>query len=297
MSPTLPLLASCLIAGCAIDVADSTESAETTEYTDEPRISPNGVSLTALRVPTAAGVTVAGIAPVGISAAGASIGIAATGAPLAGSAIVGSRWTGHLSDGGTLTLRLDAAIQGVAPNDDVWSYRVSALSGSTWVPACVDAAGVAALAESVRGTWSFAQGVACGGAYHGSASDFTIACRGSAVSKCIEFGFKPWNGLTLDLVACTRAMRADFCGDGRAYTVDGTMVNIFDVSGILPDGVAWAPEAEWTPNGASCVSSAAGTRFSQTVQQTPSCYPTTLPANTSCGSGQLGRIITELPPR
>lgn len=297
MSPTFSLLASCLLAGCAITADDPGYTDDTTEYTDVPRISPNGVNLTAIRLPTAAGITLNGIAPVGISSTGASIGIAATGAPLAGSAIVGSRWTGHLSDGGTLTLRLDAAIQGVAPNDDVWSYRVSLLSGSSWIPACVDAAGTAALAESVRGTWSFAQGVAGGGAYHGSASDFTIACRGSAVSKCIEFGFKPWNGLDRDLASCTRAMRADFCGDGRAYTVDGTMVNIFDVTGLLPDGVAWAAEAEWTPNGASCVSSAAGTRFSQTGQPTPGCFPSTLPTTTTCGSGQVGRIITELPPR
>lgn len=280
-----------------MDAVDSTDYADSTDYTDETRISPNGVTLTAFKVPSGTTVTVNGIAPVGVAANGSSISIAATGAPLSGSGLVGSRWTGHLSDGGTLTLRIDAAVQGVAPNTDVWSYRVSALSGSSWLPVCVDTTGAPDLAESVRGTWSFAQGVAGGGAYNAGASDFTIACRGSAVSKCIEFGYKPWAGLERDLAACTRAMRAEFCGDGKPYTVDGTMVNIYDVSGILPDGVAWVAEAEWTPSGASCISTAAATRFSQTVHETPWCFPQTLPTSATCGTGQLGRIITELPAR
>jgi len=258
------------------------------------------VALTSIRLDGLAGadgVVLNGISPTGIAANGAPISIATSGPPLAGAALVGSRWTGHLSDGRTLMLRIDAAAQGSSPNDDLWSYQVSALTGTTWWPVCRDAAGAPGFADSVHGTWNLAQGVPGGGAYHPTDSDFTLACRGSAVSKCIELGYKPWSGAGRPLAACTRAMRAEFCGDGRPFTVDGTLVNIYDIGGVLPDGVAWAVEAEWTADGAGCVSDRESTRFWQTVHQTPWCYLQTFTTRNSCGAGDFGEVITELPPR
>jgi hypothetical protein len=137
-----------------------------------------------------------------------------------------------------------------------------------------------------------------GGSYDAGTADFTIACRGSAIAKCVELGYKPWLGNTRELAACVRALRADYCGDGTPYTVNGTIVNIYDDVGAQPDGIAWTPEAEWTPDGASCVSRRRNTRFAQVAHEIPWCFPHSLKPERSCGAGFSGgaTIITELPP-
>lgn len=292
MSRTLALLTPCFFVGCAVHD-------ESPIYTDTQRISPNGNSLTGITLDARhpASVTLNGVAPTGVAASGRPISIAAEGPPLSGAALVGSRWTGHLSDGSNLTLRIDAAAQGAGVNDDIWSYQVSALAGTTWRPVCLDAIGNAGFADSVRGTWNLAQGVPGGGAFHPRASDFTFACRGSAAAKCVELGYKPWDGAERELATCVRALRADFCGDGKSYTVDGTLVNIYDTDGMLPDSVAWTVEAEWTPEGARCVSSKDATRFAQAAHETPGCFLRSFKTASSCGNGRRGGIITELPPR
>ena len=49
-------------------------------------------------------------------------------------------------------------------------------------------------------------------------------------------------------------LRGDYCGDGTATTRDGTPVDVWDnVSIQTDDAPMWDFEAEWTPNGASCV--------------------------------------------
>ena len=142
------------------------------------------------------------------------------------------------------------------------------------------------------------EGVSGGGSYNAATTDFTIGCKGSAIAKCLELGYKPWTGHANELAACTRAFRGDYCGDGTAYTVDGTIVNMYDVSGIQPDDTAWEAEAEWTPAGASCVSKKKETRFDQQVNQKPSCFPHSLKPKKSCGTAFAGAvvIITELTP-
>lgn len=287
MSRTLALLTPWIIAGCAVD-GDSIAN------TDEARISPNGTSLNGVALTGHPGATLTGVAPTGVAANGVPIRMMTNGAPLSGKAFIGSKWTGHLSDGSSIALRVDAAVQGAS--SDVWSYRVAALVGSTWRPLCVDAAGNPGLADSVTGTWNYAEGVAGGGAYHPSSGDFTLACRGSAIAKCVELGYKPWTGDAKALAACTRAIRADFCGDGTSFTIDGTTINVYDVEGIVPDGVGWQAEAEWTASGASCVSGRDSTRFWQTVHETPACLGHALKVKSTCGSGELGTVITELPP-
>lgn len=82
-----------------------------------------------------------------------------------------------------------------------------------------------------------------------------FACLGSTVAKCIDYGYDPWSPRTFDLHrACVRMLRADYCGDGRSFTEDGTLIGINDPSGIQTDaGQALATEAVWGPNGAVCV--------------------------------------------
>jgi len=288
MLRTFPLIASLFIGSCAVDE-------DPPELVDQARISPNGTSANGVT----AGIKLTGVAPTGLRPNGTSISIAATGAPLTGPAFVGTTWTGHVASAPNVTLRVDDATQGVGGSADLWSYRISVSIGGTWRPLCVDATGAVIPAETVRGTWNLGEGVPGGGAYTATTTDFTVACRHSAISKCLEFGYTPWTKQTRALASCVRALRADYCGDGKSYTVNGTIVNIFDAGGIQPDDAWWTPEAEWTPNGASCVSKEQRTRFFQAAHVRPSCFPSPLAPKNSCGTGFSGEtaIITELPPR
>jgi len=295
MSRTLALVASWFIGGCVVN-ADSFALATTTQNGLSPNgLSPNGLSPNGL---SPNGVALNGLSPNGLSPNGTEIGISGTGPPLNGANLVGSTWTGHLSDGTTVALHIDDAMQGTGANTDVWSYRMSASTDGTWRPLCLDPAGSPSFADSVRGSWNLAQGVPGGGSYDADTADFTIACRGSAIAKCVELGFKPWNGYVRELAACVRALRADYCGDGTPYTVNGTMVNIYDDAGLQPDGIAWDAEAEWTPGGARCVSKKKETRFYQAADETPWCFPNALKPENSCGAGFHDdvAIITELAP-
>jgi hypothetical protein len=253
---------------------------------------PNGTSLN--------GTSLTGVALFGSNPNGQSLGIAATGAPLSGTDIVGSTWTGQLADGRSAVLRLDAVSQGSGANADVWSYLVSASIDGAWHSLCSPSTtGDPVYADSVRGTWNVAQGVPGGGSYNADAAGFTLACRGSSIAKCVELGYKPWTGHTSALATCVRAMRADYCGDGTPYTVNGTLINLYDRDGILRDNLTWDVEAEWTPEGATCVSRKKASRFDQVASERPSCFPHALKPKNWCGEGFSGGavIITELAPR
>jgi hypothetical protein len=292
MSRTI-FLVTLVMSGCV--VTEASINSDEQDY-----LSPNGTSadgvITNYLSPngTATGARLLGVSPVAIARDGTQIKASPAG-PMFGD-LTGSRWTGYVTGNTTITLRIDDSRPGTTGNLDLWSYRVStSYDGNTWHSLCAD--GV--YAESVHGTWNRNEGVPGGGAYDASAANFTIACRGSAIPKCLEMGFKPWAGRATELAACVRAVRADYCGDGTSYTVDGTMINLYDRGGVLADGLAWIPEAEWTPAGASCVSSQPQTRFDQVAHVTPWCFPAALKPKNSCGSGFASgaTIITELPAR
>ncbi len=88
----------------------------------------------------------------------------------------------------------------------------------------------------------------------------TFACTNSPLAKCVRWGYKPWktvNGVSLrdHHLACVRMIRADYCGDGRPHTRDGTLIDVYDRLGIQkrveqPDMVF---EAAWGPGGATYV--------------------------------------------
>jgi hypothetical protein len=85
----------------------------------------------------------------------------------------------------------------------------------------------------------------------------TFACTNGVLAKCVRFGYKPWKtvqGRSLRDFhqACTRMVRADYCGNGRAHTKDGTAIDIYDRLSIQTrtptSGMVF--EAAWSPDGA-----------------------------------------------
>jgi hypothetical protein len=299
MSRTLPLITSLwFIGGCAVseDILALTDQAVSTPNGLNPNgLNPNGLNPNGLN-PN--GDSMNGLDPHGLDADGTTIGIAVSGAPLVGAGVVGSTWTANLSDGTTVALRIDDAMQLGGPNTDMWSYLMSVSADGTWRPLCLDPANNPIFADTMAGTWNLGVGVPGGGSYNAAGAGFSVACHGSAIAKCVELGYKPWAGHDRELASCVRALRADYCGDGTPYTVNGTIVNIYDGGGIQTDDAVWDAEAEWTPEGATCVSRRKRTRFYQDAHETPWCFPQTLKPKKSCGTGFSNGavIITELPP-
>ncbi|CAN5732533.1 hypothetical protein BH11MYX1_BH11MYX1_14500 [soil metagenome] len=267
-----------LLAGCIGD--DTSAEGEVSQNV----IAPNGVSLN-------------GVSLNGVSLNGTTISAVSTGQPLTGTSAVGSKWTAKLSNGATLPLRIDSAVVGTGTNSDLWMYGISYQTSTTWTPLCgVDAALAPVLAVTVAGVWNTQSGVAGGGAYTSSSTQFTIACRAKTIAKCVELGYKTWKGYTNQLTSCVRLLRADFCGDGTPHTVDGQTLNLYDNVGVQADTQPWSPEAEWTPAGARCVTKTGETRFSNLGLAVPACVKgkeLTTTCGTSFGPGTT--LIDELP--
>jgi hypothetical protein len=207
------------------------------------------------------------------------------------------RFTGTLDDGSPVTLRVDGVTQGSGADQDVWTYQVTYLEPSTglWNPICPAADGTAQGAIALESKWDYRQGVLGGGSKVFDTASFTFACDGGALAKCVLFGYAPWrsvNGVSLEEhhQACTRMVRADYCGDGNSYTVSGNLINLYDSLEVQQDTEAWVPEAEWTSDGASCFSSQ--TRATTAIQ----CGERLV---TSCGASFSPKtlLISETPPQ
>ncbi len=186
---------------------------------------------------------------------------ASTGQVLRGAALVGAQ----LGDATGLSprLRIDAA----SAQGDIWQYTVSYWSPAGWKPLCPGDAGQALAAIPLAGRWDYREGVPGGGAHIAEPGVITFACADAALAKCVSFGYAPWRqtmrctsqgcgsvSLASYHQACTRMVRADYCGDGRSFTQNGTLINLYDGVGIQLDTESWNTEAEWDAQGARCVS-------------------------------------------
>jgi hypothetical protein len=102
-----------------------------------------------------------------------------------------------------------------------------------------------------------------------SSAMFTFGCTTGVIAKCYRWGYRPWVTGYGDLAAmhwtCTRAARADYCGNGTPHTHDGTKINVWDRlpapgpiqshGGLLPP-LGMLFEAGWNTGGAVCLSHA-----------------------------------------
>jgi hypothetical protein len=151
-----------------------------------------------------------------------------------------------------------------ADNRDIWLYRIEYIQENSpgrddWHNVCSkDGAGGPGLGMFVDGRWNPDGSWQTGG--------YTFACTSGVVAKCARgWGYKPWerlvdtHGRVVEMrplhQACTRAARADYCGDGISHTRDGTVVDMFDVHGFnRPEShPEFAREAGFSPNGARWV--------------------------------------------
>ncbi len=140
----------------------------------------------------------------------------------------------------------------LAPGSDVALYQLELKDGA-WQSLCEDGARVIMLND----VWD----PSTGDRIEGLPKDtVTFACRGAALAKCVEFGYRPWatvGGVSLrdHHQACTRMVRADYCGDGTAHTSEGTPIHVLDELAIQTEDVDvdYVVEAEWGPDGATCL--------------------------------------------
>ena len=288
-----------LLAGCMDSSTETSESAQSVESANG--VSLNGVSLNGVSLN---GVSLNGVSLNGVSLNGVSLnGVSLNGVSLNGTTLTGVRDDGGgvlalsaigrevlgvLSNGTTITLRIDGA---TALANDLWSYSVSYATDAGWLPLC----GASIGALSVAGSWNTDAGVPGGGAYSAGSGLFTFACRGKTIAKCVELGYTA--GRIDHLQSCVRLLRGDYCGDGTAYTKDGHQVNVYDGIGVQKDTQSWLVEAEWTPAGARCISIDRETRAFE-GGLVPTCLAAgTLPVATGCGrSFRAGALlISELP--
>jgi hypothetical protein len=265
-------------------------------------VSLNGVSLNGVSLN---GVSLNGVSLNGVSLNGVSLnGVSLNGTSLSGTRsdtgdaltvpIAGTTLVGVLSNGDTLALHVQGAASLTGANSDLTAYAITYDSDLGQLPLC-DGANEAL---AVAGTWNTEAGVPGGGAY--SATDMTLACRNKTIAKCVELGYKQSTGHQPQLESCVRALRGDYCGNGTPYTVTGHQVNLFDDVGVQTDSALWMPEAEWTPQGARCISFNATTRFAENGLS-PTCLKgsNSLKSKSDCGSVGFTKgavIISELPP-
>ncbi|HEU4407945.1 MAG TPA: ADYC domain-containing protein [Polyangiaceae bacterium] len=219
------------------------------------------------------------------------VGTTSTGTSLSGAGMVGVQFQGQLSTGDTLNLRVDAA----RTADNIWFYKVSYATTTGNKPLCgLDGGGAAIEAIALAGRWDYRQGVAGGGSWINDSSSITFACRGAVLAKCVELGYKPWaqsgsTSLRNHHQACTRMLRADYCGDGTPWTVSGTTINVYDNLGIQADTESWAAEAEWTAAGARSVRTTTSTmRYHLVGSGTPAC----ISSLTSSSTGNTANFST-----
>lgn len=185
--------------------------------------------------------------------------------------LVDAVFAATLDDGDEIMLKIDDVDTSSRSSDGYLKYAVSYLVDDGWAPLCgADEEGMPVLAIPLKGLWNYDAGTEDGGSHVPDDSAFTFACRGHVLAKCVDMGYKPWveglicpdEGSRRDCVrgslaghhqACTRLLRADYCGDGVSHTEDDIFVNYYDGFGIRIDSEDWVIEAEWTADGARCV--------------------------------------------
>lgn len=156
------------------------------------------------------------------------------------------------------TLEPDATAELLAVTRDgrELAMQVTALAGDRFA-VVVEGEAVCATGQEgvfVPGAWDDT------GAHTTTGDELTYACMDGVIAKCVGWGYAPWSAGADVHQSCTRLARADYCGDGRPWTLDGTAVDIYDALGVRTriGDAELAFEAGWNEDGAVC---ATATRY------------------------------------
>jgi hypothetical protein len=219
------------------------------------------------RITTATGAPVSQASAKSLALAG-SVATGGTLVPLVGEQWAGARLVGELhcpapafaGQSIDVTARIASAAQQPASQTNTgpstpaaqlaWVYQIELeVGGVTMLDACRDPDDVA---FPIPGYWDATA------TYIRDDSRLSFVCLQRDVAKCLRRGYLYESSTPDERVelfeACTRMMRADYCGDGNSYTIDGTQIDQWDNRGVAaPDhlpGVTF--EAAWTPHGMAC---------------------------------------------
>jgi hypothetical protein len=207
------------------------------------------------------------------------------GSVVSGQSIVGLKVNGKIEDGTVVTLKVTGAEKFKSiGGTDLYRYTIAfTWPGGPWAYVCGKQNGTPIKTIPVPGSWNYAEGVPDGGSKLQDNDRITFACQNYALYKCVDLGYNPWltkKGKSLEdhHQACVRMIRADYCGDGQPWTVDGTIINVYDNLGIQKDVSNWDIEAEWNEHGARCLSH----QRIQDMPEVPQCEFDRTPAQ--CGN-------------
>lgn len=116
-----------------------------------------------------------------------------------------------------------------------------------------------------------------------------------AAAKCVDWGYAPETVGEATFAACVRMVRADYCGDGTSWTVDGTWIDVGDPGGVqVPTGSPVMQfEAGWNAGGAVCVRT---TRYAvedaEGTQVLPPCWASLPRCEDRASAEQEGALVT-----
>lgn len=166
--------------------------------------------------------------------------------------VIGATLTSFDEQGRSQILKITAAQPD--PNDvaqEIYLYTVLYQHAEgAWQPLCQPDAEGMTKAIPLSGRWDQT------GAHIDDGS-ITFACTNGALAKCVRWGYKPWKTVGGESLrdyhqACTRMVRADYCGDGISHTQNGIPIDVYDRLGIRKQsqesGMTF--EAAWGTDGA-----------------------------------------------
>jgi len=186
-------------------------------------------------------------------------------------------------------MRISEIEQVTGGSHDFQFQRVQSriLPDGEWEDGCLDGQGNPTKAILLRGDWSDPDYSRITDPAAEQAT--TWACRGAALAKCVEWGYHPdgsvaGTSLADHHQACTRMVRADYCGDGNHHTENGTPIDVEDSLGIQLHETSWPIEAAWGPDGALCLNDPRKTYW---TRDTIACG-SALPSCDANGNGDLG---------
>jgi hypothetical protein len=175
----------------------------------------------------------------------------------------GRRLTGNTLIGAKLDLgigrvvRIDAVARDQRSIGEVWLYQLSARQpNGDWEDICSPDP------EGRRAAFPLPGYFDARGHFVNDHRRFTLACTSGAQGKCVRLGYRPWErdahgrSIAPAYDACVRMMRADYCGDGRSFTRDGTRIEIAnpgDGESSNARDRTFSFEAAWGQDGAICV--------------------------------------------